>query len=92
MIEIRSGLRKLEFQQTSAGSSDSAIGLATVEFAREIPLAPQQTVCIVLGLRDGELRKLQGTPQLIETRRSARGNEEHLYRLHGLISLHAPQG
>jgi hypothetical protein len=75
-IEIRSGLRKLEFDATER---------ALVEFARDVPLPDAKTVRIELGLRDGVLRELTGCPELIEAKDEKRGKREYVYRLRANI-------
>jgi hypothetical protein len=76
-IEIRSGLRKLEF--------DSPSSRALVEFACEAPLPNAEQVRIELGLRDGILREITGCPELIETRNAKRGPRQYVYRLNAVI-------
>ena len=84
-IEIRAGLRKLEFAPVRSPDAEST-QYVTVEFARAMPLDQEETVSVVLGRRDGVLRKLEGRAQFIETKRTKSGREEHVYRLQGPVS------
>jgi hypothetical protein len=72
LIEIRSGLRKLEF--------DAAEG-ALVEFVSPSPLAESEAVRVQLGFRNGKLREIVGRPELIETASARRGERGYRYRL-----------
>lgn len=85
-IEIRSGLRKLEFTARDAKARQQEAEHVLVEFVRETALAPRETVRVALGLRDGFLRELVGHPQLIETKQSANGTSEYHYRLRGAVA------
>lgn len=82
MIEIRSGLCKLEFTPEAGGSDHQR---ASVEFVRETPLATGEIVRIPLGRRDGCLRELSGLPRLMETKRLTLGRQ-YLYRLSGAVA------
>ncbi len=86
-IEIRSGLRKLEFIQQDTAESSRDETHALVEFVRPEPLDPKVPVRIVLGARHGLLRELIGRPQLMDTRHEARGAAEYRYQLHGPIAI-----
>jgi hypothetical protein len=84
-IEIRSGLRKLEFKSAKGADSEAA-QQAVVEFVRPTRLAQSDTVSVVLGLRDGVIRRLEGRAQFVETSLSSSGEEEYVYRLQGVIA------
>jgi len=83
-LEIRSGLRKLEFEGASAERGSDESERALVEFVREQPLHETETVRIELGRRNGVLREVVGRPTLVETLRR-KGKIEYYYRLQGLI-------
>lgn len=86
-IEIRSGLRKLEFEPPAAVEGPGAEKHALVEFVRPEPLDPEVSVRIVLGSRNGVLRELIGQPQLVDTLRAPRGAAEYRYQLLGAIAI-----
>jgi hypothetical protein len=86
-IEIRSGLRRLEFNSPDDAASPPDDTHALVEFVRPEPLGPQDAVRIVLGTRNGQLRELIGQPRLMDTRKAPRGNSEYHYQLHGPIAV-----
>jgi hypothetical protein len=86
-IDIRSGLRKLEFE--SPGVDDEAAS-ALVEFVHTSRLDPHQTVRVSLGVRDGAERQLVGRPTLIKES-SNRGGGEYYYRLQGAIAKESQQ-
>lgn len=86
-IEIRSGLRKLEFEPPAAVESAGAEKHVLVEFVRPDPLDPEVSVRIVLGARNGLLREIIGQPRLVDTLRAARGAAEYRYQLHGPIAV-----
>ncbi|MEP7245730.1 MAG: hypothetical protein ABI885_18925 [Gammaproteobacteria bacterium] len=83
-LEIRSGLRKLEFEGASAEPGDAESERALVEFVREEPLPETATVRVELGRRNGVLREVLGRPLLLETLRR-KGKVEYYYRLQGPI-------
>jgi hypothetical protein len=83
-IEIRSGLRKLEFNKDS--DSHGTAQEAVVEFVRATPFPAHQNARVSLGRRDGVLRELVGEPQLIETKDSATQKREYLYRVRGPVT------
>jgi hypothetical protein len=83
-LNIRTGLRKLEFISVGGNDSDSSTE-ARVEFAREAPLPEGERVQISLGLREGKLRSLVGVPLLLEQAAVA-SRTEYRYRLHGQIT------
>lgn len=87
-LEIRTGLRKLEFAAGTARDSQAEGGeqQVLVEFVRPAPIADGTTVRVPLGRRDGVLRELTGRPQLMETRPSAQGATEYHYRLRGPVA------
>jgi hypothetical protein len=89
-IEIRSGLRRLEFKGPTDAATPSDDTHALVEFVRPEPLGPEDAVRIVLGTRDGLLRELIGQPRLVDTRQAPRGAAEYYYQLHGLIAVSRP--
>ena len=86
--EIREGLRKLEFEESSDAVSKPRHVL--VEFVRPEPFGPQERVRIPLGRQGGVLRELVGEPRLVDTRAiGARGKCEYRYRLHGpVVEVH----
>jgi hypothetical protein len=83
--EIRSGLRKLEFEALPVAAGNADPERVLVEFVRDQPLGADEIVRIALGLRDGLLRELVGQPQLVETKRPAKGKAEYYYRLSGTV-------
>jgi hypothetical protein len=87
VLEIRTGLRRMEFIDTSRGERDSGSDRAAVEFVRLEVLAAGQRVRVPLGLRNGQLRELVGAPEHVKSEASAHGSTEHLYRLRGPISI-----
>ncbi|HVY80145.1 MAG TPA: hypothetical protein VG994_04115 [Steroidobacteraceae bacterium] len=86
VLEIRTGLRRMEFIDTSHGERESGSDRAAVEFVRQEALAAGQRVRVPLGLRNGQLRELVGAPEHVKTEASGTGRTEHLYRLRGQIS------
>ena len=85
-IEIRSGLRRLEFETRPGGGSAEGSEHALVEFVRSAPLEQRVSVRVELGLRDGALREIIGQPSLVETVRSKNGELEYRYRLRAAIA------
>jgi hypothetical protein len=85
-IEIRSGLRKLEFDSRSSGRSSDPVDRALVEFACDAPLPSAEQVRIELGLRNGVLREVTGRPELIEARDERHGQRQYVYRLNAVIA------
>jgi hypothetical protein len=55
LIEIRAGLRKLEFE--SATESENVAHYAAVEFVRPTPLSPGEKVCVPLGSQGSVLEQ-----------------------------------
>ena len=88
-LEIRSGLRRMEFIDTSRGERDGS-DRAAVEFVRPEALAAGQRVRVPLGLRNGQLRELVGAPEQLETHAPGKGATEYVYRLRGPISTVQP--
>jgi hypothetical protein len=86
--EIREGLRKLEFEESSKVVSGARHVL--VEFVRPEPFGPEEMVRVPLGRQGGVLRELVGEPRLVDTRAiGARGQCEYRYRLHGpVVEVH----
>jgi len=84
LIEIRAGLRRLEFEP--ATESENAAHYAAVEFVRPKPLRPGEKVCVPLGSQGSVLRELVGEPQLIETVKLERDQSEYRYRVRGPIA------
>jgi hypothetical protein len=92
LIEIRSGLRKLEFEGSAAERSADSEERALVEFVCEAPLPEAEAVRIELGARGGVLRELSGCPELVETKALKAGKREYLYRLRGRIAASPDSG
>jgi hypothetical protein len=84
-IQIRSGLRKLEFEVLPIETEESDADRVLVEFVRATPLESSDTVRVELGLREGWLREIIGQPQLVETAQEAGSKRQYVYRLHGKI-------
>jgi len=74
-VEVKSGLRKLEFTAQDA----------TVEFVRSSRLGSTQTVRVLLGRREGVIREIVGRPHLIRAVPLGRGKTEYHYRLQAPI-------
>lgn len=83
-IEIRAGLRKLEFE--TATESENVAHYAVVEFVLSTPLRPGEKVCVPLGSQGSVLRELIGEPQLLETTKLGRDQREYHYRVRGPIA------
>ena len=83
-LEIRSGLRKLEFQGARPNTDDEDEHVL-VEFVSPTRFDPHQTVCISLGVRDGLVRQLIGHPTLVREQ-VAKSGVEYYYRLHGTVA------
>jgi hypothetical protein len=87
LIEIRSGLLKLEFAgQGSDNDHQNDSQRALVEFVRPAPIGSGEIVRVPLGRRGGYLRELSGQPELLQTKRSKQGGEEYHYRLRGTVA------
>jgi hypothetical protein len=84
-LEIRSGLRKLEFQGARPSAEEEDNERVLVEFVHGSRLEPHQTVCISLGVRNGVVRQLVGHPTLLQEQ-SGRTGPEYYYRLHGEVA------
>jgi hypothetical protein len=87
-IEIRAGLRKLEFEP--ATESENVAHYAAVEFVRSTPLRPGEKVCVPLGSRGSVLRELIGEPRLLETIQLGRDQREYRYLVRGPIAAMMP--
>jgi len=83
-LEIRSGLRKLEFQGAQPNGDDEDERVL-VEFVSARRLDAGQTVCISLGVRDGVVRQLIGQPMLVKEQ-PAKSGVEYYYRLQGSVA------
>jgi len=83
-LQIRSGLRKLEFQGVHPNGDDEDERVL-VEFVSPNRLDAGQTVCISLGVRDGVVRELVGQPTLVKEQ-PAKGGVEYYYRLQGSVA------
>jgi hypothetical protein len=83
-IEIRKGLRKLDFAPRSASTSDEAGTHVLVEFEVATRFSEGQLVSINLGLRDGVARELKGRPVLLTASRAKPG--AFVYRLEGDVA------
>jgi hypothetical protein len=88
-LDIRTGLRKLEFQRPRTRVSDDDDERVLVEFVHATRLEPHQTVCVTLGVRDGVLRQLVGRPTLLKEQ-SEQENELYYYRLQGAVARKEP--
>ena len=84
ILEIRKGLRRLNFIPKDDASASQGGTHVVVEFEVPAQLAADQLVLINLGLRDGVTRELQGRPRLI-TPASAQG-QSFTYRLEGDVA------
>jgi hypothetical protein len=82
-LEIRSGLRRLEFQGVHPNGDDEDERVL-VEFVSPRRLDDGQTVCISLGVRDGVVRQLIGQPMLV-MELPAMGGVEYFFRLIGSV-------
>jgi hypothetical protein len=85
-IEIRSGLRKLDFAPLPLQADTAGAVRVSVEFVRVAPLAPNDVVRVVLGVCDGILRELVGQPELVATRELGEGKGEYCYRIEGAVA------
>jgi hypothetical protein len=82
-LEIRKGLRKLEFESARReASADEAV----VEFVTAAPLATGATACVPLGRRDGVLREVVGIVQLVEAKELGDKQREYRYRIRGAVT------
>ena len=82
-IEIRKGLRKLDFQPRTPAAEDRGTHVK-VEFEVGSQLAEGQLVSINLGLHNGVMRELKGQPVLISPPRAKQS--AYLYRLEGEVA------
>ena len=85
LIEIRSGLRKLEFSSVPDTKRKHSAEEAVVEFVREVPLRPRDPIRVELGVKEGLMRELIGRPVLIKAAPTRNGAFEYLYRLQAPI-------
>jgi hypothetical protein len=85
LIEIRSGLRKLEFITPAAGKRKPSAEAAMVEFVRGVPLRQRDHIRVQLGVKEGLMRELIGKPMLMKTVQLDEGSFEYHYRLHASI-------
>lgn len=83
-IEIRRGLRKLDFAPKESAAPDERGTHVRVEFEVGTQLAEGQLVSINLGLHNGITRELKGRPVLINGR--DRKPAAYLYRLEGDVA------
>jgi hypothetical protein len=81
-LNIRAGLRKLEFTPVDGGTDSQNKTRVVVEFAQEAELAHDQVVRINLGIRSGIERALEGLPRRVRTTPKV---NEYLYRLEGEV-------
>jgi hypothetical protein len=88
MFEIRTGLKKLEFDRLP-GSTDDEATHAMVEFVREIPLPSGYQARIALGRHNGVVRELVGVPELVDIHDAQAPRRQYLYRLRGTITAAA---
>ena len=80
-LEIRRVLRRLEFEaEDGTPGAPATRTRVTVEFACKEALAPEQLVRVSLGLHNGTLRAVVGTPRLVDKRQS-----EFVYRIVGSV-------
>ena len=84
ILEIRKGLRKLDFTPKDDAAASPAGTHVLVEFEVPAQLSADQLVLINLGLRDGVRRELQGRPRLIKE--SSGKAQAFMYRLEGDVS------
>jgi hypothetical protein len=83
-IEIRKGLRKLEFAARTKQPADEGGTHVLVEFEVGTQLAEGQLVSINLGLHNGVARELKGRPVLVTSSRAK--PIAYLYRLEGDVA------
>jgi hypothetical protein len=84
VIEIRKGLRRLDFTPNQDAPSSQANTHVLVEFEVGNQLADDQLVRINLGLRDGVIRELKGRPVLVNASNSKA--RAFMYRLEGDVA------
>ncbi len=84
ILEIRKGLRRLNFTPRDDAKASPARTHVLVEFEVTAQLAADQLVLINLGLRDGVRRELQGRPRLIT--QAAGQTQSFTYRLEGDVA------
>jgi hypothetical protein len=81
VIEIRKGLRRLDFTPNPEAPTEKGNTHVLVEFEVGNQFAEDQLVRINLGLRDGVTRELKGRPVLVT--RSDGKSRTFVYRLEG---------
>jgi hypothetical protein len=84
-VDIKTGLRKLEFTARNEHEPQESNDAALVEFVRTTRLAANQLVRVTLGRREGVLRELVGHAYLTKAVSLGRGKTEYHYRLEGPI-------
>ena len=82
-FEIRSGLKKLEFEPLA--EADIEARCAVVEFVYDGPLAAGQWARLALGRQNGLMRELVGVPELVSVQNTSTDQREYRYRLRGAI-------
>jgi hypothetical protein len=82
IMEIRTGLRRIDFTARTDGESGQPATAVLVEFEVPARLAGDQRVMINLGVRDGVRRELQGRPRIVTPATGSRSSS-FLYRLEG---------
>jgi hypothetical protein len=85
LVEIRQGLRKLEFAAASTNKHRPRVDEAVVEFVRDAPLRSHDHIRVELGVKEGLMRELIGRPTLINTVEVNEGSVEYHYRLQAPI-------
>lgn len=85
ILEIRKGLRRLNFTDKTDEEHGKSITHVVLEFEVSARLAGDQMVLINLGTRDGILRQLQGRPRLLPSR-AGTSSASFTYRLEGNVS------
>jgi hypothetical protein len=83
-LQIRRGLRKLEFE--AATGREAPANEALVEFVTNTPLAQGATACVPLGRRDGVLREVVGIVQFVESKELGNKQREYRYRIRGTVT------
>jgi hypothetical protein len=89
LVEIRTGLRRLEFEAPRVGHRKQKVEEALVEFVCSTPLRPRDIVRVELGVREGVMRELIGRPDLVRTVEIDSETQEYHYRLHAQIVMTA---
>ncbi len=84
VLEIRKGLRRLDFTQNTDANPALPGTHVLVEFEVPARLATDQLVLINLGLHDGVRRELQGRPRLLTP--PTEQAQSYMYRLEGDVA------